>query len=126
MRARTGSTRITAPRAVSVSSIIRLRLTRSTSVPSNKPKSRYGTNSDAVVMARFVAERVRSKTSKGSAKRVKELPTCETSWPVKYSQKSRPRDFVGRSDEVTRSMLPSQLDHAAQRGHRVCALPERR
>ncbi len=90
-----------------MSNIIRLRFTRSTSAPSNSPKSRYGTNSDAVVMARFVAERVSSKTSRGSAKRVKELPTCEVSWPVKYSQKSRPRELVIRPEEVTRSMLPS-------------------
>ena len=90
---------ITAARARSVATISRLRSTRSTQAPMTRPNNRYGTNSAAVVTPRLIGEPVSLKTSRGSAKNVKELPRLEMVWPTQKRPKS-PESSQGRRPAV--------------------------
>src|SRR5712691_916410 len=79
---------ITNASKTSTTIISRLRSTRSTHAPINRPKSKCGSAKVKVLMARLIGEWVSWKTSSGSAKPEKELPSTEIVCPVKNFQKS--------------------------------------
>src|SRR5918993_1495861 len=109
---------ITAARARSVAIIRRRRSTRSTQAPMTSPKSRYGTNSAAVVMPRLIGEPVRLNTSRGSANIVKELPRLEIVWPSQKRPKSPDSSQLRRP--LARAVMAAFWQPASGgRGHRL-------